>query len=442
MKTVTLDKKPVEVLVTELLGGVIDVNEFDLTKATQKEAFDLAVAQQPSILSKVAPQYSEHFLNYAIKKNPKNFIYLTKEQYNPTLAQEYIASRLDELKLSYDSNTSFATQRSMDDKLVFSYSRVADDGEELCYFDNELKVPTALRASYKISLKLMDGVKLINKLDVQIAQLGAAVIKNTIVELVNSTFREFLSDYIAQNKSGYYSLSISYGALRRGFMDSIKKEIAEYGFDVTNFAIIQLAIPQDIQYKLEDQAFKLRQLEAEVEASVALEKKSLESYETKLAIQQKYPEADHSLTEYEKDLALKRYLIKVDKVKTEDIDRSIDLNVTAVETDTELKKKVEQTVEIEPKKDNFYKNLGIGFGIAAALSILLMIAASPVAGIVLLVASAAICGVAAVVHSNHVKAEANAPATFVPQANAGPDAEIPAQAESKDTDDEFSDLSI
>ena len=407
-----LDKKTMETIVAELVNGELDINELDLHKPVQREAFDAAIEERPVLLTSVRPEYSEHFLTHAIKLRPRYFVYLNRDQYTGALAQEYIASRFDELALTesgYDRNSSLAIQKSLDDKLVFNYSHATAEGEELYYMDHELGVPTSIKSSYKISLKLVDGIALIDKLDTHITQLGAVTIKSTVVDLINNGYREFLSSYITENKVGYYTLSTSYEALRRGFIEKMGAALREYGFAVSDFAINQLAIPKDIQFKLEDQAFQLRQRRAEVEADAEFAKISLDSYEAKLAVQQKYPDADHSLTEYEKDLALKRYLVKINRVTEEEIDRSIKLGRKAVETDSEIRKKVDEVVDIPEKKSNFSRNLGIFAAIAAFISIIVMATQAMAAGLIMLAITAVIVGVATIVHGSGQTASLPAP---------------------------------
>ena len=69
------------------MQGVIDVNQLNLAKANQRQAFLKALEERPAILSTVSKVNEEHFFNFAIKKNPTYFVHLNRNQYTDTLAQ-------------------------------------------------------------------------------------------------------------------------------------------------------------------------------------------------------------------------------------------------------------------------------------------------------------------------------------------------------------------
>ena len=141
---------------------------------------------------------------------------------------------------------------------------------------------------------------------------------------------------------------------------------------------------------MEDLAFQIRQKREDVFADVELAKKSLENYEAKLAIEQKYPEAEHSLTEYEKDLALKRYLLKNGRGDGDVVDRTIKIEQKVEAKDKVIEKEKDDIPEVEPK-GNMFKKLFIMFTLCGVLlSIILMGVTSVGVGLVTLILGAGI----------------------------------------------------
>ena len=342
-----------------LVQGEEDINVLNFAYAVHKKAFLMAIAARPNLLAKVRPEHEEEFFTYAVKENYENFLYIKKEQYTDELAQMYIYDRLTkkEKKLFFEKddeqkNARFV-QKSLDDKIVFNYSYVTPEGEEFYYLDRELQVPTSIKSSLKIVLKLVDAVQLIEKLDLSVGELGELKLKSVISDTVNKNYRAFLNDYIVKNNAGYYTLCTSFAQLEEGFADYLGEIFNRYGIEVKEVVIKKIAIPKEIQYKLEDQSFAIRQRRADIEADSEFAKRSLENYAEKLAVEQKYPNATPTLTEYEKDLALKRYLIKTGKASEEELDHSIKLTQKAEQLDQSLDKQKDVEPEVKPKKNVF-----------------------------------------------------------------------------------------
>ena len=66
----------------------------------------------------------------------------------------------------------FNAGKSLDGSITLNCSYTTPDGEELFYFDGDLKIPIGLKSSYKLSIKLIDAIKFINMLDTHITLLG------------------------------------------------------------------------------------------------------------------------------------------------------------------------------------------------------------------------------------------------------------------------------
>ena len=310
-----INKVSEEELSRLLVQGEEDINRLNLAKATHRKAFMSAITSRPNLLGKVNPENEEQFFKYAVKENYENFLYLKKSQYTNELAQIYLYNRLigkkekatlaEKLNLTDEKDLNKSAkfvQKSLDERLIFNYSYVTPEGEELYYLDPELQVPTSIKSSLKIVLKLIDAIQLIETLDLSVGELGEQKIRNVISDTVNKNYRAYLNDYISKNNIGYYTLCTSFAQLEEGFVAYLGEIFKRYGIEVKEVVIKKIAIPKDVQYKIEDQAFAIRQRRADIEADGEFAKLSLENYAEKLAVEQKYPNATPSLTEYEKDL--------------------------------------------------------------------------------------------------------------------------------------------
>ena len=360
-----LDDKNTESIVVDLVQGVLDVNLLNLAKANQRAAFLQAIEERPALLSKVSKENEEHFFTLAISKKPEYFVHLKRKQYTNALAQIYLFDRLSH-SADKKSSQSILVGKSLDDKVVFTMSYLSSEADQLYYLDRELQVPVSLRSNLLLTLKLEDAVALIDKLDTHITQLGEEKIKSVIADLVANQYKSYLNSYINDNKLGYYSLCTSLTAVEKGFAKHISHVFDPYGISVSDFVIKSIAIPKDIQNKIEDQAFQIRQRRADVEADSEFAKLSLESYEAKLAIHGKYPDAEVTLTEYEKDLALKRYLTKIGRNTEAAVDHTIAIDRKVLRADSTVDKAEDIIPEI-PTKPNIFRRRFIVLSILAAI---------------------------------------------------------------------------
>jgi hypothetical protein len=348
------EKMTVEELSLELEREKIKIEELNLNKAKHRDAMFLALKKRPILMTKIKGANAEKILNYIVDTIPSSFIYLEKEQYTEVLAQKFLLYRLNELDKSTGrlEKTDYVTvQSSMDNKVLLNYTYVTQDGDEVYYFDNELQVPSSLKYSFKATLKIVNALALINKMDLHITQLGKNKIKSTLTDIFDNKFKAFISEYIKKNNAGYYSLCSNIDSVEEAFNNHVSKSFESYGIMLGEFIIKRFAIPKDIQNKIEDQCFRIRQQKADNDANNEVARKSIELYETKLAIDNKYPNGIHSLTEYEKDLALKRYLIKNGIEVNKNIERDIGIKDNKEKVDNTIDKKKDVVPEIPVKKN-------------------------------------------------------------------------------------------
>ena len=407
----TINQLTVEELTQQLVQGTIDINLLDLRQANQRKAYLDAIKQRRALLARISSDRAPEFLGLAISENWEYFVQLNRAQYTNGLAQIYLWGRLTKSEKTKKGAKEFSfisLNKSLDDKIVFNYSYVSPDGDELFYFDKELDIPLAIKSSIKLTIKLQDAVALIEKLDTHVTQLGENKIKATINDLVASSYKAYLSKYITENDIGYYTLCTSLDTLENGFKEYINATLAEYGMVATEFYVKKIAIPESIRYQVEDLAFKLRQRRTEVEADAEFSKLSLEGYQAKLALMAKYPGGEFTLTEYEKDQALARYLEKMGRARTEEIDHSITVQQRIESQDSTVEKSAD-IIPAQEEKPNTFKKLFIGLCVAAAIIAIIIMAAAEefVPGFVFLIVSAAILGIVGFLNKDKLTGAAN-----------------------------------
>ncbi len=402
-----LDKMPLQDLVHDLVYEKVNVNDLSLNKKTQRDAFFEAIKERPNLLSRVKGENSMHFLKPALEVNPTNFIYLTEQQYNDELAEMYLSYRLNTKNESIDVNPAesskwFTTHNSIDGKIILDYNYVTPNGEELYYFDNELNVPISIKSNFKISLKINHALTFIKKIDIHVTQLGKSKVESVIADSLDNQYRMVLSNYISKKKIGYYTLSTSISDFENELQNKLESLYKPFGIEVNKVIIRKFAIPKTIQNQIEDQAFEFRQLRADMDASVELANKSLQYYESKLSIEQKYPDAEHSLTEYEKDLALKRYLIKTGQLSKETLDRNININRQVEKGDKTLNKQEDISPEIPPKA-NIFKATYIALLVISIIINIAVLFTAPGSGLIYLGVNLAVFGSVATVYKDKFK---------------------------------------
>ncbi len=399
-----IDKMADGELAEKIKNGSIDLDELNISKLAHRNAFLSAVHDKPNILGKITAVESKQFIKLAMKDNPDNFVYLKKEQYTDEFAQMFIAKRMESSqKSAEEENPSIVVQKSLDNKLVLNYYYVSPAGDEIYYFDNELQVPTSLKSKLKVTMKLVDAVSLINKLDKDLSYLVGDVIKVALTDILISAYKAYFNEYLKNNKVGYYTLCASTKDLEDGLKNLLQNQLKEYGIEITDFLIKKIDIPKDMQYKIEDLAFQIRQKRADIEADAEFAKVSLKNYEEKLSIEEKYPDAEHTLTEYEKDLALKRYLVKTGNVKEEKVDRSIKINKGKIVDVAPVEKVEDVTDELVPPRNSFRTGFIIFSVLALLISVIVMAAGSLGAGLIVLGISILVFGLIAAFNHDKFK---------------------------------------
>lgn len=361
-----------------LVNEKLNANKLDINNYKQRKAFLQAIEQRPRLLNSLDAENREEFLMLAIKEDYRYFTYLDKQYYTEELASEYLYSRLlegskdmfkDKQKHNYlkgfasildgngeglyDSfvgqigdNFRYVIQKSYENKVLLSFNYATVDGDEVFYVDRELEVPTSLKSHFKVSFQMVDTLKFLEKMNVNVAQLGVEKIYNTFTDLICGNYKTFLHQYIDEHNAGFYTLTSTTPQIQEWIKARFEEKFTEYGVELTDFIIKSINVPREVVYKIEDQALDTILARHKMEADTVLQRQSLANYIEKLEALKAYPDAYPEQTEYEKDLALDRELKRSGKYQDKLVDRNIGLAKMEERVDSD----VAQVKDVLPKR--------------------------------------------------------------------------------------------
>lgn len=362
----------------KLVNEKLNANKFDLNNRKQRKAFLDAIEQRPRLLNSIEAENRDEFLKLAINEDYRYFTYLDKKFYTEELASMYLYARLfdgskdmykDKQKRNYirgianaidrngggfyDSfvgqvgdNFRYVIQKSYTDKVLMTFNYATVDGDEVFYVDREFEVPTSLKSHFKVSFQMVDTLKFLEKMNVNVAQLGVEKIYNTFTDLICGNYKSYLSEYIESRNAGFYTLTTTTPKVQAFIKEKFQQAFLEYGVELTDFVIKSINVPREVVYKLEDQALNIRMARTKMEADNLFQQNALQNYVNKLTALKEFPEVYHGLTEYEKDLEMERELKKSGKYVEKIVSRDIDL----AKMEERVDEGVEKVKDILPKR--------------------------------------------------------------------------------------------
>lgn len=285
---------------------------------------------------------------------------------------------------------------SFDNRMVIQYHYETKQGETISYFDKALGVPTSLVAIADLKLKLINAQKLVEKIDVDIKYLDAVFVREFITSTLCRTVRDEILSFISQNDASFYDLPHYYTAINQKILESLNITFISSGLEATDFALTDISVPNNTDKLLQNQFFAIAEAERIKTYEQRMEKASLDLYERKAEIHNKYPNFPLTLTETEKDLALNRYLKRIGQntdMKVEIKEKNILRRAKA--TSGHVTEEPESSTPTFINTDHKFR---IAYIIATAILLVFsfsMFAVSPVAGSASLAATVLICGLTA-----------------------------------------------
>ncbi len=188
-------------------------------------------------------------------------------------------------------------------------------GEEIVYRDKELNIPVYMLADLSLTLKISDPYAFVKYVDVNVDRINVGLLKAKFNPLISTALRQAMAKTIVEKELCYYDLSSNYGVIANVMKDELQAFFSNSGIEVCDVFIRGTSIPNGAEKIFERQRIEFMQKEKELDLQHRAEKMSLENYEKKAEIHNKYPEMEFTLTEKEKDNALNRFLIKKEKME-------------------------------------------------------------------------------------------------------------------------------
>lgn len=252
-----------------------------------------------------------------IERKYSNLILLNVEQRHKDLVDVYLEKKYTE-QLKAQNNPfakSVSIIHSYTKQQIICYDYVTKEGEAVCYFDEVLGVPVKLKTQAEFKIKLIDALKLVEAIDVELNCVDLGLTVNFINNKITDCLRETLLGLIDSKKTTYYDLPRYFGEIKHLLSVNLQKVFLNAGLIVADIDINDISITNNASEKLENQYFALAEIARVKEFENKMEEASLKFYEKKAMIHEKYPNFQMGLTETEKDLALNRYLKRVGKEK-------------------------------------------------------------------------------------------------------------------------------
>ena len=260
-------------------------------------------------------------------------------------------------------------------QLLLCFNYKTKEGEAVSYFDENLGMPVKLKTSADIKLKVIDSLKLVQKIDIELESFDLSLTINAINNIVADSLRATVLEVIDAHKLSYYDLPRYSITIRDLLVKKMQPIFAAYGLEIAELKLSDICLTSNVGEQLENQYFALSKMARVKDFENRQEERSLKFYEQKAAIHAKYPNFQLGLTEAEKDLALDRYLKRVQKyeeakgdIETAKLDPKLDTDPIRIGAGI-----------TEPQKPDDLKpnwKFRIGFGIGVLLWLALTIAFS------------------------------------------------------------------
>ena len=267
--------------------------------------------KMPSRMKEIKTETEYKFLLEILKKEYQLFINLDKEQYRNDISQLFLMSVLKDAKRGVKKGE-YAPEiyHSYDEKIAISYEYETHKGDELYYFDSELKVPASLISKFKVTIRVEDNVEFVKMLDVSVRDFCAPIVFNRLYYIFNTSFRKVLYNMVTQEGVGYYKVTNSILLIERAATEEINFKFNKGCAVVTNLVVKRVEVDREVRDKMEGEFFELRKKRINIDEELRYQKDSMELFAKKLELLNKYSAPKEMLTEAEKDKAFDRYARK------------------------------------------------------------------------------------------------------------------------------------
>ena len=256
-----------------------------------------------NLLAELKGEHDKPFLENCLKMDPMLFIYLTPEQYTEEWASKYLVERINKT----DAKSGFL-MRSFEHKIMFNTYYSTHEGEQIFYYDSDLKTQLFLVAKIHVVFKALDTIQLLKKLDMDVQYIGYNGVKQALLDWVNTAYRRVILQEVGAGNSGIYKLNVKHEELEKKIQNELTSILSDGGLLVEKVSIKQLSLVDETAKLLEQHGLEYLIEQRRQDLEIEYEKASLVNYEKKAAIHSANPDFAPTLTEAEKDFALNRYI--------------------------------------------------------------------------------------------------------------------------------------
>ncbi|MBO4539512.1 MAG: hypothetical protein J5781_04490 [Clostridia bacterium] len=349
------------------------------------------------------PSHMKILKNY-VNRNYSNYLILSNYNLeNEELFAIYLYRKFIE---AAKEKKTISVMRSYDKKTVLCYRYETKKGETIAYFDKMLGVPTVLKVTADLKIKVVGPEKLLQAVDVEVNMIDLGLTGNYIDTIVGKYLRDTILGYLQKNDLTYYLMPQHYTAIGDEVKKTLNKTFGEAGLEICDLNILDITIPNNTNEMFERQFFAIAEAERVKDYEYRMENAALDLYAKKAEIHSKYPDFPVTLTESEKDFALNRYLkrIGVDTDLSVDIksDELADREKQGIGTLTKTKM-AEPIAPKEPKKPNAFRKVFFALlTVCILVSVIMLIVMLPI-GLICLGVTILLFGVLASVKWNALK---------------------------------------
>ena len=153
---------------TSMLDGTKKIDELNPEKAVHRLAVLEYLKAKPSMIQKLTTDTELAFLKYCIMADYTLFVSLAPSQITDELAKIYIERKL----LADDNGPKGFLTKDFNENFIFNVNYETCDGEQIFYYDEELKLSTFLVAKLAVSFKADDILSFLKKLDISVSMIG------------------------------------------------------------------------------------------------------------------------------------------------------------------------------------------------------------------------------------------------------------------------------
>lgn len=316
-------------LIEMLIRDKLSIDELEPKYRRHVDAVFGFYQRMPSRMKEIKSETEYKFLIEVLKKDYTKFIYLDKEQYRNDISQLFLISVLRDTKNARKGEYKPEIYHSYDEKIAISYEYETHKGDELYYFDSELKVPASLISKFKVTIRVEDNVEFVKMLDVSVRDFCAPIVFNRLYYIFNTSFRKVLYNMVTQEGVGYYKVTNSILLIERAATEEINFKFNKGCAVVTNLVVKRIEVDREVRDKMEAEFFELRKKRINIDEELRYQKDSMELFAKKLELLNKYSAPKEMLTEAEKDKAFDRYarkgtIVKADRLAGSQLEEKTD----------------------------------------------------------------------------------------------------------------------